>query len=240
MGVKKIIRLIKVFFLTAKYASKIRKVKLSSKSDPKLLIDQLKTEWAVESLKNLRVQFEVEGHPVVDEPLLFVGNHMSYLDIPLIMAAAPVSFVAKDELSHWPIIGDACKTVGTVFVKRESSDSRKVAVDKIAEACLKGRQSICLFPSGTTSVLEEKPWRRGAFEIAKLKKLKIQPFRINYFPREIVAFVGDDALLPHLWKLIGTNRLMALIEFHKPVTISESEIAAIEWQKWAKEIKPLL
>ena len=230
------IRLLKVFFLTASYAYQIKKVKNKRPSDCKARVDQLKMDWATASLKNLGISFVSRGTPATNEPILFVGNHMSYVDIPLVMAVAPVSFVAKEELSRWPIIGEACRTVGTVFVKRESVDSRKIAVEKIGEACLKNKQSICLFPSGTTSVSEEKPWRRGAFEIAKLKELKVQPFRLNYSPKEIVAFVGDDALVPHLWKLLRTTGVKAEIEFHTPVTITDSEQDAQQWKKWTFEM----
>ncbi len=232
---RNLFRLIKVFVLTAKYASQIKKIKARSLESTKERVDLLKMDWAIASLKNLGIEVEVSGAPVEKEPMIFIGNHLSYLDIPLIMAAAPVSFVAKEELSRWPVIGEACRSVGTVFVKRESVDSRKSAVHKIGEACLKQKQSICLFPSGTTSLTEEKPWRRGAFEIAKLNSLKIQPFRINYSPREIVAFVGDDALVPHLWRLLKTRDVRAEIEFHSPVAISDADSACLDWQNWAKQ-----
>lgn len=229
-------RLVNVFVLTVYYTWKINRIIRLSPEKSKETVEKLKKDWAIASLKNLGVSFQVKGASVAQEPLLFVGNHLSYLDIPLIMAVAPVAFVAKEELSHWPVIGSACKSVGTVFVKRESVDSRKSAVDKIADACILGGQSICLFPSGTTSVNESKPWRRGAFEIAKVKSLKVQPFRLNYFPRDIVAFVGDDALVPHLWRLLRTSEVKAEIEFYNPINITDSEKSVLEWQNWAAEI----
>jgi 1-acyl-sn-glycerol-3-phosphate acyltransferase len=230
-----LIRLLKVFLLTASYASRIKKLKKKEPENLKKRIDQLKMEWALASLKNLGVEFDVLGAPVAWQPMLFVGNHISYLDIPLVMAVAPVSFVAKEELSRWPIIGEACRSVGTVFVKRESVESRKNAVEKIGAACLKAQQSICLFPSGTTTLTEEKPWKKGVFEVAKIKSLKVQPFRINYSPLEVVAFVGEDALVPHLWRLLNTQRVKAQIEFHEAVEINDSEVACLDWQQWSRE-----
>ncbi len=231
-----IICLLRVFTLTASHARKIRKAKAQNISNAKSVITQIKKDWAKSSLDNLRVELRISGAPVSEEPMLFVGNHLSYLDIPVIMATAPVSFVAKVELSSWPVIGDACRSVGTVFVKRESIESRKIAVKKIGDACLENQQSICLFPSGTTTVLEEKPWRRGAFEIAKIHQLKIQPFRINYFPREIAAFVGNDAFIPHLWRLLKNSPIKAEIEFHEPIEVKNSEEASGFWQLWSQEI----
>ncbi|MFM8315166.1 MAG: lysophospholipid acyltransferase family protein [Deltaproteobacteria bacterium] len=233
-----IIRLIKVFTLTAKYARQVYRAK-SHLSDPRSEIDKIKLEWARASLENLKVELQVLGHPVTSESMMFIGNHLSYLDIPVVMAFAPVSFVAKVELSKWPVIGDACRSVGTVFVKRESVESRKTVVTQIGEACLKEKQSICIFPSGTTSLLEDKPWRRGAFEIAKTHQLKIQPFRLSYFPRRVAAFVDEDAFIPHLWKLLKTQGVRVQIEFHSPVEVTDSQKACEQWQSWSREILEL-
>lgn len=229
------IRLIKVFTLTAKYARRVYRAK-SQLSDPRSEIEKIKLEWARASLENLKVQLKVVGHPVTSESMIFIGNHLSYLDIPVVMAFAPVAFVAKVELSKWPVIGDACRSVGTVFVKRESVDSRKAVVSQIGEACLKDKQSICIFPSGTTSLLEDKPWRRGAFEIAKVHQLKIQPFRLRYFPRRVAAFVDEDAFVPHLWRLLKTQNVRVEIEFHDPVEVIDSQKACELWQNWSREI----
>ena len=233
---KNLIRIIKVFTITGSYARQIRKVRAKNLPNEKEIINQLKKDWARDSIKNLGIELQIKGAIVSSEPMLFVGNHLSYLDIPAVTASAPVSFVAKEELSRWPVIGDACRAVGTVFVKRESNESRKLAIYKIGDACLKERQSICIFPSGTTTLNEDKPWRRGAFEIAKANHLKIQPFRINYFPREIVAFVGDDSFIPHIWRLLSTKNIKAEIEFHDPVEVINPEDSCDSWWRWSQEI----
>jgi lyso-ornithine lipid O-acyltransferase len=231
-----IIRLLKVFTLTAKHAGQIKRVRSKNLPNGKALITQIKKDWARASLDNLGVRVKTTGASVSERPILFVGNHVSYLDIPLVMATAPVSFVAKFELSRWPIIGDACRAVGTVFVKRESVESRKLAVQKIGDACLEDGQSICIFPSGTTTVKEDKPWRKGAFEIAKLRGLQIQCFRIKYCPQEIAAFVGDDAFVPHLWRLLKEGSVSAEIEFSHPFTVDVPDEDCSKWQHWCKEI----
>jgi len=233
--IQSFLRLIRVFTLTASHARRIMRIKSQNLKDARSCIDQIKKDWAKASLENLGVNIKIIGAEVSEEPMLFIGNHISYLDIPLVMVSAPVSFVAKVELSQWPIIGYACRAVGTVFVKRESIESRKIAAQKIGEACLKNQQSICLFPSGTTTLTEEKPWRRGAFEIAKLHGLKIQPFRIKYKPQKVAAFIGDDAFVSHIWQLLRTKELDAEIEFHEPVEILDPQKECERWQSWCKE-----
>jgi lyso-ornithine lipid O-acyltransferase len=230
-------RLVKVFTLTAHYAHRLKKLDSEKNQEvQRFQVDQIKMEWAKSSLQNLGVELKVIGEPISQEPMLFVGNHLSYVDIPLLLSCAPISFVAKEELSHWPIIGEACRAARIVFVKRDSVESRKVTIQKIADSCLHLKQSICIFPSGTTSVEESKPWRRGAFEIARAQGIKVQPFRINYHPREQVAFVGDDALVPHLWRLLRFKKIVAEIEFHPPVEVRDSDESCQYWQNWAREI----
>ena len=199
---------------------------------------QLKQMWAEEMLERVGLEVQITGH-VSDQPaLLFVGNHLSYLDIPLLMAAAPrISFVAKKEIGDWPLFGDGARAMDTIFVHRESTHDREAARNAIAEGLRQGKR-IAVFPSGTTSLDEAKPWRRGAFEIAKQESCWIQPFRIRYEPARRVAFIGDDALLPHLSHLMKTPGLKAHIEFHSPVLVSNAEQSALFWQAWAKSGLP--
>ncbi len=50
------------------------------------------------------IRLHVEGRIAEHAPVLVVANHVSWLDIPVISAVAPVSFVAKKEVSTWPFI----------------------------------------------------------------------------------------------------------------------------------------
>ena len=54
---------------------------------------------------------------------LFISNHLSYLDIPVLGSILPLRFVAKSEVKYWPIIGFLSKLASTVFIKRVRSDS---------------------------------------------------------------------------------------------------------------------
>lgn len=169
-------------------------------------------------------------------PALFVGNHMSYLDIPLLMSQVPVVFLGKQEIAKWPVLGAAGRRAGMVFVKRESDGSRRQAVRAIAE-CLQARgMSLGLFPSGTTSLDEARPWRTGAFRIARELGFPIQPFRLTYEPIGRAAFVGEDLLLPHLYRLLQAGRISARIEFGEPRMIGDPEADARELWAWSREL----
>ena len=131
------------------------------------LTNRLKTIWAKKILGIVNVDVKVIGIPSLEPSLLLLGNHISYLDIPLLMAACEdISFVSKSELRQWPIIGAAAQLMGTVFVQRDNRNSRQLAKQQIGEL-LQNNRRIALFPSGTTCIREAKPWRNGPFEIAR-------------------------------------------------------------------------
>ena len=166
--------------------------------------------------------------------MLFVGNHLSYLDIPVLLSQSPVAFVAKKQIGTWPIFGDACRTIGVVLVDRQSKDSREKTSGQIADAVRNRRQSVAVFPSGTTCLDETKPWRWGVFKIAKDYGIPLRPFRLKYTPRESTAFVGDSYFVPHLWTLLDEPKITATIEFHDPVMVYEPEAEANKWWAWTR------
>ena len=167
-------------------------------------------------------------------PTLFVGNHLSYLDIPVLMSQVPVVLLGKAEILHWPILGAAGRRAGMVFVKRDSDGSRRQAARAISD-CLGSRgMSLGLFPSGTTSLDEGRPWRTGAFKIAMEGGFPVQPFRLRYKPMLTAAFVGQDALVPHLFRLLKAGPIRVTIEFGEPVLVTNPENTAKELWTWSR------
>lgn len=196
--------------------------------------EALKREWAFELLGRLRVNVQAIGEPARDRGLLFVGNHISYLDIAILLGIAPqISFVSKKEIASWPIIGLGARTLNTIFVERESQNSRKLARETICNEIKKGAR-IVLFPSGTTCMTESKPWKRGSFEIAQELKIPIQPFRIRYTPIRKAAFIADDIFPIHLFQLAQAGGIRAHIEFHSPVFVDDAKESCHHWQEWSR------
>ncbi|HRN84970.1 MAG TPA: lysophospholipid acyltransferase family protein, partial [Hyphomicrobium sp.] len=52
----------------------------------------------------LGVRLHIEGAIAPDRPVLVVANHTSWLDIPVLSAVAPLSFVAKKDVARWPFV----------------------------------------------------------------------------------------------------------------------------------------
>lgn len=199
-------------------------------------IDILKKKWSDNILEHLKVNLKVIGAPAHKGPLLILGNHISYLDIPVLLSLVPhISFLSKSEVKYWPLIGALAYKLDTVFVKRGCSKSRQVSRESISKALLSEQKVIAGFPSGTTSLSEAKPWRHGLFEVAYSSKVPVQPFRIKYEPLRPVAYIDEDQFLNHLYKLVQLKEINVTIEFNEPIMIKNPSDCSAYWHKWAQE-----
>ncbi len=197
-------------------------------------VESVTRRWATLALRDLNAKVTVVGKPV-SGAVIYVGNHISYLDIPLLMSLTPVIFLAKKELASWPLFGRAMKSVGILFVDRSSKTSRAKVGDLMAEALKKTGRPIGVFPAGTTSLEESVPWRYGIFVTAKKHGLPIQPFRLSFSPLRPAAFIGDDAFIPHLWHLLK-HPVEAKIEFLEPRLVKEPAAECAELWRWACQV----
>lgn len=191
-------------------------------------------EWGRRVLEILSVRVKRIGEPLLHEPAIFVGNHISYLDVPLLISAAPVVFIAKKQIEKWPVFGAGFRIMGTLSVERNSQDSRKLAAEAVWSSISERKQSVAIFPSGTTCLGDEKPWRWGAFQIAARYGIPLQPFRIRYTPARRAAFLGDDNFVPHLWRLVRDGEIEATVEFSEPVKVSNPEASCNQWREWSQ------
>ena len=132
-------------------------------------------------------------------------NHLSPLDIILLVTIFPVRFVSKAEIANWPFIGWIARAVDTVFVKRESKTSREQARQSLAQ--VHTFPAIVLFPEGgiyqpPTAL---KPFRFGAFEVAQASGTPFIPAVFIYEPLEIV-FWRDEPLLAMVWRFASRSQ----------------------------------
>ncbi len=183
-------------------------------------------------LRLLGVELEVTGTPSHAHPTLFVANHGGYLDISILGALIPGSFVAKSEVGTWPLFGWLAKLQRTVFVDRKRGSTHTQRDDIVSR--LQDGDNLILFPEGTSSdgnrVL---PFKSALFSVAALETghgpLVVQPVsvaytKINGMPmgralRPFLAWYGDMDLGPHLVRLAGLGRVTVAVTFHPPVTL---------------------
>jgi 1-acyl-sn-glycerol-3-phosphate acyltransferase len=155
----------------------------------------------------LSCRFAVRGAPPATDgpPRVFVANHTSYLDIPLMLAAldCDFAFVTKRELLDWPIISRITRAGGHIPVDRDRVESRGAVVARIVKTLRAGR-SVLLFPEGTFSHDDGlRPFHVGAFKSAVAAGVPVVPIALEgvarvwsqhaRFPRagRVQIWVGD-------------------------------------------------
>lgn len=117
----------------------------------------------------------------LDEPVLFVGNHQSNMDIPLLYSTAPqtMAFVAKKEMEKIPLLSYWMKERGCVFIDRDNPRSSLKGINQAIEN-LKSSQSMAIFPEGTRSKGPQVgDFKSGSLRIAIKSGVKVIPVSIK-------------------------------------------------------------
>jgi 1-acyl-sn-glycerol-3-phosphate acyltransferase len=132
-------------------------------------------------------------------------NHMSYLDITVMMALRPVRYLAAIEVEKRPGIGQMATAVGTVYVDRESSTSRREALESIVDVFKeKPDPPIVIYPEGRLGMGDKLfPFKYGAFKLAVEHGIPYMPVAIRYCCPDIVVWRGaiGENLVDSVWRL---------------------------------------
>ncbi len=174
------------------------------------------------------------GRPLNDGPTLFVANHCSYLDIPVIARDAAATFVAKAEVARWPLFGQAARLTRTIFIQRVGSEAKAQGVEMLRR--LQGGENLMLFAEGTsTDGSAIAPFKSSLFAIAEQAPsevgLQIQPVSITYartrsgLPltgprRELYCWFGDATMFPHLMRMLSLKGAEVELRFLTPIEVS--------------------
>jgi 1-acyl-sn-glycerol-3-phosphate acyltransferase len=186
----------------------------------------------------LGLRIEVEGEVARDKPVLLVANHTSWLDIPVLSAVAPVSFVAKKEVGGWPFVSALARLQRSVFVDRTRRTAVGHATNEILSRLASG-DTIVLFAEGTSSdgnrvlpfmtslFAAAKPSGRSATLAADavVQTLSVVYTRLHGIPlgradRPMVGWYGDMEMTSHAWELLKAGPLDVTIRVGPPVPLS--------------------
>ncbi|RME66323.1 MAG: 1-acyl-sn-glycerol-3-phosphate acyltransferase [Alphaproteobacteria bacterium] len=173
---------------------------------------------------------------------LFVANHISWLDIPVLGSQLPASFVAKTEVGEMGIMGTLAAMQRTIYVERDARHRSGEQRDRIVERLAAG-DNIILFPEGTsTSGNRVLPFKTSLFGVAEQAAryrdeaggtcdLRIQPVTLAYthvndLPlsragRYKIAWVGEDEFAPHFRQVMRLGRIRAVLQYHAPVRLAD-------------------
>lgn len=189
--------------------------------------------WAI-VLRGFAVRLRVHGAPADPGDALIVANHISWLDIVALGRLVDGGFVAKAEVGRWPLIGGLAQRYGCLFVDRERRIAAHGTVSRMD--AYPERRGLVLFPEGTTgdgSAL--LPFRSSLFAGSRRWPC-VQPVAISYRERDGsplspqrrrgVAWLGEDALLPHAMALAAAGGVLVDLWFEPPVAPANRKEAA--------------
>lgn len=189
--------------------------------------------------KLLGIRLHIAGAVPQDRPVLLVSNHVSWLDIVVVSAVAPVSFVAKKEVASWPFVSWLAKLQQTVFVDRNRRTSVGHTTNEMIARLHKGA-TLVLFAEGTSSDgARVLPFRTSLFAAAKPTSAVdkapddavVQTMALVYThfhgvplsraDRPTIGWYGDMDMGGHAWTLLGSGPIDVQVRLGEPVPLDQ-------------------
>ena len=179
-------------------------------------------------------------------PTLFVVNHASYIDIIILSSLFETSFVAKKEVSSWPLLGFLSKLQNTLFIDRKVSSLKKQ--ENLILNHLKNKKNLVIFPEGTSSdgnkVLSFKSSLFNIFnkkrnfsiyvQTATIIYKKVDGIKLNRTQRRDITWHSNMDLIPNICNLLKKMSIDIEVIFDKKIipkkSIDRKELAFFCWK----------
>jgi 1-acyl-sn-glycerol-3-phosphate acyltransferase len=167
---------------------------------------------------------QITGTPVTQD-VLYIANHLSWLDVLVLAGRTGCAFVAKADMAPWPVLGWMATLNNSVYVQRD----KRLDVHAQAEAirlALATRQAITLFPEGTTGGgTELLPFRSSliAAVVPPPQNITIQPVAIDYGHRAaFIAWTEEESVGNNALRVMGSKgRIRTTLHFLEPLTADD-------------------
>jgi 1-acyl-sn-glycerol-3-phosphate acyltransferase len=168
--------------------------------------------WSGRLLVILGVRLSVSGQ-IQDAPI-WVANHVSWLDIVVLMSIAPSRFLSKAEVAGWPLIGWLAQRAGTVFMRRGAGEVDAATAQLRHLVGLGDR--VLFFPEGTSSASAPLKFHARLFSLPVSLSSSIAPVAVMYHdtlvkPRSDLAYIGEQTFVQSLTHLLAQEQLVAQV-----------------------------
>jgi 1-acyl-sn-glycerol-3-phosphate acyltransferase len=182
-----------------------------------------KRRWSRKLLSILSVSVHERNVPkTLPERCMLALNHISWIDIFVIDARFPATFIAKSEVRGWPFVGWLCTRVGTLYIERGKRSAARHAREAVARELERG-SLVAVCPEGTTTfgrTLER--FHSALFQPAVDAAATIQPVALRYLDSagrhtDAAAYVGETSLLQSVWSVVSTRHIVAELRFVAPI-----------------------
>ncbi|HZX72643.1 MAG TPA: lysophospholipid acyltransferase family protein [Rhodanobacter sp.] len=178
--------------------------------------------WSIGLMRIFGLRAVRVGQPLAD-PVLFVANHTSWIDIEMLHSQRAACFVAKAEIAEWPLVGWLAANGGTIFHRRGNNHSLAAVMQVMVER-LRAGHSVAVFPeggSGYHGVL--KVFHARILQAALDAEVPVQPVALRFARggRRIVdaGFREDETFLANFLRLLGGPSMDAEIHFLSVVPV---------------------
>ncbi len=202
---------------------------LSSRRTRERILARAARLWAQALLAMIGLKVTTHGcrRALRSTNYLLVSNHQSYLDIVIIASIFPTLFIAKTEVSRWPLLGWLAKFGGAIFVNREDARSGASCAYRVSRT-LRDGVSVQVFPESTTSdgsaVL---PFKGLFFASAIRARAPILPLTIKFqsvdgrpMDRElldVMCWYGEMDFARHFWSLLKIKSAEVSLMINEPI-----------------------
>jgi 1-acyl-sn-glycerol-3-phosphate acyltransferase len=161
----------------------------------------------------------IYGRPS-DGPVLIVANHLSWADIQALHSVAAMSFIAKAEISRWPVMRTIANAGGTIYHQRGSQDSQHGALAQAMQRLADGGR-VAIFPEGGIfGGTEVKRFHARMFKLAQDSGCLVQPVMIRYVRNgerdPQITFLPGENFLKNLIRFMGRPACRAEVAFLEP------------------------
>jgi 1-acyl-sn-glycerol-3-phosphate acyltransferase len=193
--------------------------------------DRAISAWSATLLDVLGVRRDSATPPHLDHGALLVANHISWLDIFVILATRRVHFVSKHEVRGWPVLGWLAERAGTLFIRRaKKHDTARVGAEM--HGLLQQGAWVAVFPEGTSTdgrrLLRFLP---SLFQPAVSEALPVVPAAIRYQRpggdyTDVPAYIDDMPFHVSLWRILGEREIVAKLHFCAPLRLPDRRLLA--------------
>lgn len=175
--------------------------------------------WSRRVLHCIGVELRLHGEvPAPGSGVMGVANHISWLDIHVLHSAWQVRFVAKAEVSRWPLIGWLSARAGTLFVDR-SSHRRSARINREIDQALARGEAVAVFPEGMTTWGDQLlRFHASLLQPAVNEQAQVVPVAIRYTDgagnrQPAAGYVGDMSLMQSIAAIVRVPRIIAEVTF---------------------------
>jgi len=206
------------------------------------LKNRVRRWWATSCARIINLKVNVRGAPPA-APFFLVSNHLSYVDVIVLMSQLDCVFVAKSDVANWFGFGTLAKIAGTIFINREQKRNIMPTLEKI-ETALKQEMGVVVFAEGTSTKGETVlPFKTSLFDHAAKKSLRVHYSTLHYQVPQYeppasfsICWWGDMTFPDHFWRLCKLSRIQATITFGEcPIQNNDRKELAKELWKSVNE-----